>query len=474
MEYKTGDRIPDNEVLVRFMDDEGGVYVEIKGEKEFLYRIGENNSLFFKVERTDKLMGELRLLDDFRSTEDYMEQPEKEEEEPEVEPSDEITLKIDAEKIQKKLAEITFEEGTKIPDGLKSQCKKNEYGGYSLEFNNYFYVLDAGYRVEIRRPVKTKAPTSDFTLEADDLVTPAQDKGDVGEPVKAGKVVLDKGDILPEHLRSRCEVDLSAGSGFRIEVDNSTYILDEDYRVVVKMSHHYQADEEEPVVPQPEPAAAMEQQQKQDSQQHPPEKIVESVLKKFKIAIKVDRVSVDLFLQQTLIPANKPVFLNIYQGDLTELNEDTKAAAKMGRITKLKTGGISLLKAALLHELYMKSTFSGRGERMLEFLTHIISPWKDAALTITQKDLYMTGQERLLDFTGKQSDIYGDIGDVIHRIYMEIKGSVFEEYRKVQKEGSTLFKAFLINKLYEKISRPERGDGISLIILVKNIMDFQG
>ena len=110
---------------------------------------------------------------------------------------------------------------------------------------------------------------------------------------------------------------------------------------------------------------------------------------------------------------------------------------------------------------------------MIEFLTHIISPWKDAALTITQKDLSGMEQERLIDFVNRQSGVYQDIGDVLHQIYMEMKVNIQDEYKRVQKEGRTLFKAFLIDRLYEKISRPDKGDGISLICLSRDIMDFQ-
>jgi len=121
----------------------------------------------------------------------------------------------------------------------------------------------------------------------------------------------------------------------------------------------------------------------------------------------------------------------------------------------------------------LKSTFRGRGERIVVFLTHIISPWKDASLTISQADLSLSGQEKLIDFLNKRSEVYSDIGDILYRVYTEVKGNIHDEFDVVKKEGKTLFKAFLIDKLYQMISRPDKGDGISLICLSKDIMDFQ-
>ena len=465
MNYKTGDKIPVEEMLTRLQDEDGSVFVELRKDKNHLYRLGDGDSYYFKVGKTADLMRKLTVVEDYRRVEDYTGDL-KQEVDPEIEPSDEITLKIDLAKLQKKLDEITFKEGQKIPDGLKSECKKSTYGGYSLEYKKFFYVLDADYRVEIKKPI---APAGDkYTLEAEELVPAIQQKDTISELDIRKKASLDKGDLLPGHLRSRCEVDLSAGRGFRIEIGGSVYILDEDYRVIVKMSQSSQAAEApSPVVP-----TAQVEIKKPDSS-HPPEKIVDSVLKKFKISIKVDKINAELFEEKNLASGNKPVLIDVFQGDLSNLNEDTKVSANRGRITKLGKGGIPLLKAALVHELYLKSTFRGRGERMIEFLTHIISPWKDSAMSITQADLSLSNQEELVGLLKKQSEVHADIGEILYRVYTEIKGNIHDEYDVIKKEGRTLFKAFLIDKLYQMISRPDKGDGISLICLSKDIMDFR-
>lgn len=462
MDYKTGDKIPESEILRRLQDEDGAFYLELRGETDQLFRVGPSNSLFFKLEKTGDLMQRLKVIDDFRPFGDIEE--EVKEEDPDIEPSDEITLKIDLAKVRKKLEEITFDEGQKIPDGLKSKCKQNEYGGYSLEYNKYLYVLDSEFRVEIKKAAGPVSPNLTLDAESRGTHKPA---GEAGLPEMKRKTTLEKGDLLPEHLRSRCDADLSSGGGFRIEIDGTIYLLDKDYRVEIKMS-------------QTSPAFGIstdsmqieESDSKKQESRHSPETIVDSVLKKFRIAVKFDKIDASLFIEKTLAESNKPVLLKIFHGDLSELNEDTKASASSGRITRVDKGGISLLKAAMLHELYLNSTYRGRGQRAIEFLSHIISPWKDASLTISQKDLSLMEHEGLIDLLNKRSAVYTDIGEIIYQTYSEIKGAVYEEYIDVRKEGKTLFKAFLIDKLYLVISRPDKGDGISLISLCRDIMDF--
>ncbi|MCI0470335.1 MAG: hypothetical protein L0Y73_01605, partial [Candidatus Aminicenantes bacterium] len=455
MIYKTGDKISRVDILARFRDEDDVCYLEIKGDKVQLYRVGDDDILFFKIDKTDDFMQRLKMVEDYRSTEDYTEHVDQAkraaaELEQSFEPSDEITLKIDLVKVQKKLAEMAFEEGEKIPDGLKKQCKKSEYGGYSLQFNNFIYILDPDFRVQNRRPVT--AGEKDLSLQAEEQIVPPQKIEQTVKPGIKKEFILDKGDVLPEHLRSRCEVDLSTGVGYRIEMGNVIYILDENYRVIVKMSqsHHIA---EETVAKAPLQA---EEDKKQDGQPQP-EKIIDSVLKKFQIALKADKVNAEIFAEQVMAAENKAVLLRVFQGDLAELNEETKAAAGKGKITRLNEGGITLLKAALLHELYLKSTFRGRGEHIIEFLTHIISPWKDTALTITQEDSDREEQEELVEMLADKRRLYRDIGEALLRFYMEMKETIYEEYRQVQKAGKTLFKAFLIDRLYEKIPRPEKG-----------------
>lgn len=472
MIYKTGDKISKVDILARFKDEDDVCYLEIKGDKQQLYRVGEEDVLFFKIDKADDFMQRLRMVEDYRGTEDYTEQLDRAkraavELDQTIEPSDEMTLKMDVAKIQKKLAEMAFEEGEKIPDGLKKQCQKSEYGGYSLQFNNFIYILDPDFRVQNRRPAA--AGEKDLSLQAEERIAAPQKIEQIDKPEIKKEFILGKGDVLPERMRSRCEVDLSTGAGYRIEIGNVIYILDENYRVVVKMSQSHQFEEETII----ETPAQAKEDKKQDSQPQP-EKIIDSVLKKFQIALKADKVNAELFVEQVMAMENKPALLRVFQGDFTELNEETKASAGQGKTTKLKEGGITLLKAALVHELYLKSTFRGRGERMIEFLTHIISPWKDASLTITQEDFDREEQEELVEMLADKRRVYRDIGETLLRLYLEMKETVYDEYRQVQKAGKTLFKAFLIDRLYEKITRPEKGDGISLICLLRDIMDFPG
>ncbi len=494
MDYNTGDTIPETEVLKRLKDTAGNIYLELKKDKISLYQIGENNLLYYKVDRSENI-DDMEVLVDYSGIAGYVDDAEDDTGQgegdeaanaPQIEPDEDVTVKINVRKLKKKLNELTFEEGEPIPHGLRDKCNQNAYGGYSLTYNNYSYVLDADFTVQIKR--SNKQPSS-FALEAEnDNSVPGiginnhssnslmleNNNGLAG--VGKGRD-LEKGDILPEHMRDHCEVDLSAGGGYRIQIGDNLYILDEHFCVVVKMSQSYHGDDiEEAVNSRPKqinnnsiPNAQPQQQQ------HSPEKIVLSVIKKFAVALKFDQLEVDLFVEEVLKAPDRSFLIEVLQGDLSRLNEEIKAAARAGRKTKvdLEGDGISLLKAALVHELYMKSTARSRGEKIIEFLSHIISPWKDSQLTLAQADLNLAGQGNLIDFVDSQSMLYPDIRATLQRVMGLLRDIIRDDYNNVKKGGKTLFKSFLIDKLYQMISRPEKGNGVSLIGLVRSIMDFQ-
>lgn len=164
----------------------------------------------------------------------------------EVVASDEKTAKIDISKLKKKLEAETFKEGQPIPEKLRSRCKKNTYGGYSLKHDRFIYILDADYRVEVKRPDTDEESTVDEGEPV--LLIPAEGVDEQDQTIlfsspgaagKEGDIELEKGDQLPEHLRRQCEVDLSAGGGSRIKIGPYLYLLDNDFRVSAKMRVAY-------------------------------------------------------------------------------------------------------------------------------------------------------------------------------------------------------------------------------------------
>lgn len=151
----------------------------------------------------------------------------------EVSASDEPTSKIDISQLKKKIEEMDFDEGEIIPKKLRAKCTKNTYGGYGLRLDKYIYVLDNDYRVEFKRPLVHK----------DDMEEDGQDEMDKTilfpgidvTPPEPEEIKLEKGDLLPDHLRTQCEVDLSVGGGSRIEIGPYLYLLDHDFRVTARM-----------------------------------------------------------------------------------------------------------------------------------------------------------------------------------------------------------------------------------------------
>lgn len=156
--------------------------------------------------------------------------------EDEILPSNETTSKFNIADIQKKLDEEEFEEGQQIPDHLISQCKRNAYGGYSLRHFKFIYVLDADYRIEVKMPASHKDDSQEAAPHEHDK-TLLFSHQDVAKQIE--DVQLAKGDILPSHLRTRCEADLSIGGGYRIRIGQYLYLLDNDFRVNARMKYSY-------------------------------------------------------------------------------------------------------------------------------------------------------------------------------------------------------------------------------------------
>jgi hypothetical protein len=156
--------------------------------------------------------------------------------EDEILPSNETTSKFNIADLRKKLEEEEFEEGQLIPVHLVTQCKKNTYGGYSLRHFRFMYVLDADFRVEVKRPASHKDDGEEATpYEADKTLLFSHQ--DVAKQIE--NVQLDKGDTLPPHLRTRCEADLSIGGGYRIRIGQYLYLLDNDFQVTARMKYSY-------------------------------------------------------------------------------------------------------------------------------------------------------------------------------------------------------------------------------------------
>jgi hypothetical protein len=135
--------------------------------------------------------------------------------------------------------------------------------------------------------------------------------------------------------------------------------------------------------------------------------------------------------------------------------------------------GFNLFKAALIHELYIKSTVIGRGENMTDFLTLIAATQPNGTTGELQDSLSLEEQKNLVKFFKNRAHVYTDKTDTITRVYLQIRSSVFDQYEKLSSSKEKVrFNALLICKLYEQTTRLDRGNGITMIRLSRDLLEY--
>jgi hypothetical protein len=485
MEYKVGTYIPDSEILRQYTDEDGEIFLELRGMEDTLFRVNKENQVCYQIDKSLLVNEELTLVKDFshfkpESTSELEFQPWQESQLQEPEKDIQKSYVPDKTAPDGGRAESlrildSLEEGQQVPENLKPLCKRSIYGGYSLRYDGYLYILGSDYCVLD----KTQESLLSYPLEDDsDLLDPEE----MGIPVilednhknRSEEIELQKGDILPSHLRSQCEQYISAEGGSRIMIGDYLYLLDAQYKVTSKMKLSYTEDEE-PEVPLtfPDTAELEKKMLAKKQKQLSVEEIAANMVKTFEIALEKYNISADFFKETVLNPDNREVLIRAYHGDLTRLNDDTREASAQGKMTVLEEKGISLFKAVLVHELYIKSTRSGRGENMKYFLTHIIAAEPDGTQRELKGDMSLAEQKEALAFFGSRARIYTDKTEIIRRVRRQIRANIFEEYKELQKGSQKVrFNAYIIMKLYRHTNRLDRGDGITMIRLVRDMMDY--
>jgi hypothetical protein len=485
MEYKVGNYIPDGEILRQYTDEDGEIFLELRGMEDTLFRVNKENQVCYQIDKSLLENEELTLVKDFSHLksepahelefqpwqESQLQEPEKAIQKSYV-PDETAPDRGRAESL--KILD-SLEEGQQVPEDLKSLCKRSIYGGYSLRYNGYLYILGSDYSVLD----KTQESLLSYPLEDDnDLLDPEE----MGIPIISEndqknlpeEIEFQKGDILPSHLKGQCEQYISAEGGSRIIIGGYLYLLDAQYRVTSKMKLSYSEDEEAEVpLNFPDTDELEKKKLYKQQKQLSVEETIENMVKTFDIALETYHISADFFKETVLDPDNREVLIRAYQGDLTQLNDDTREASSQGKMTVLEEKGFTLLKAVLVHELYIKSTREGRGENMKYFLTHIIDAYPDGTQRQLKKDISLAKQKELLAFFGSRARVYPDKTEIIRRIRRQLRSNIFKEYEELQKANKKVrFNAYLIMKLYQNTNRLDRGDGITMIRLSRDLMDY--
>lgn len=502
MDYRVGSHIPDSEIIKRFEDEDGETFLEVRGMETVLFRVTTGNQVYYKIEKELMEGEELNLIDDLSNikpgifphpesiddtrpeiTNDDVDNPFLLEESATHE--DGIESLANLVDLNKEQAEITeLEEGDHVPPHLRDQCKRNTYGGFSLRFNRFLYLLDRDYRVDVKSPdaalsyqfedEPTNMTTTMTTAPPDAPTVISEESSNLDRETGT---ILEKGDILPKGLRDQCEEDISSVGGHRIMIDDYLYLLDAAYKVAVKMKLSYSdvvpGNAPPPLSPAPERGKPREIEL--PTVQLTVSEIVSNVEKHFETALQKYEISADFFRESILGPHNRETHIRAYHGDLTDLSDDTREAAKQGSNTVLEEKGFSLFRAALLHELYINSTLTGRGENMKYFVTHIASIAPDGTMKefCMPDELNLEKQQEIVQFFGSRGRVYPDKSEIIKRVFRSVRAHIFEEFEELLAAGKNVsFNALLITRLYENTTRLDRGDGITMIRLTRDLLDY--
>jgi hypothetical protein len=484
MDYKAGSHIPEKEVLRRYKDEDGEIFLEVRGAENVYYRVTAVNQVYYKIDKALMEEEDLELIDDFSEapqgydSEPVIELSEFETSDSFIEIGPEMLVEeegaplnlVNPEPHEDDIELAELEEGQVVPLYLRPLCKKTAYKGYSLRYNKFVYMLDKEYCIEMKTPdsmasymlgvedkiharhstvppiEKPAAPVTPVTSTAP--VSPHQVTESSAGQSAGIKEEFETGDFLPLSLRERCEMDIATGAG-RVIIGSYLYLLDANYAITTRMKLAHSAGETASSTPAPGRAP---------KKLLPVEEIVDNLVKHFEIALDKYNISAGFFKDNVLGPKYRKTLIRMYNGDLTELSDDTREAAAQGKLTVLDNEkGFTLLRAAILHELYIKSTLVGRGGNMKYYVTYICSIWPDGRISEFQGEIPLKKQQDLLEFFGSRASV-----------------SIFEDYQTIRKIGGKVsFNAFLIGKLYEHTTRLDRGDGITMIRLSRDIMDYR-
>lgn len=502
MKYTIGTSVPASEILRRYKDEDGEMFLEVRGLEDVLVRVTTGDRVYYTIDKSKMSDEELILIVDYTKIRrdheplDDFEVPtaihklitseDDEDDSYDITAEEEKETKIqtrygwnapDLDAGQEKKKEL--QEGQEVPEHLISKCQPNNIGGYSLRYEKFLYLIDKDYRVEFKSPDLGL----DHELEEDPLApAPPLESKEADTP--AGMeldfepgIELEMGDLLPSNLKRRCEAEISSNYGSRIILGNYLYLLDAHFRVTQKMRIAY-ADEE---INETSAAVASAGSGPKKSEAQQPElpvrQVIDNMVKTFDTALKEYRISADYFRESVLVAADREILTRVYQGDLSELNDDTREAAAQGRTTVLKKdeAGFALFKAAFVHELYIKSTVAGRGNNMKYFLTHIVAAKPDGSLGALQDNIDAEAQEKMVEFYGERANIYTSKAEIIKRIYRQVRRNIFKEYKELWlSKENVRFNALLISKLYEHTTRLDRGYGLTMMRLTRDLMEYEG
>lgn len=451
MNFKPGDHIREELIVKRYEEQKTGhILLELVEFPDQLIRITEDGNFLYAVKKN--------LI-----------------------PPDQLKVTFERQEIEEAGNEM-------CPDYLRPYLKK----AFMLKSDEGIHFYDDQLMLVGTLATSNTEPPAPKVIDL-------EDSGDLAIPEEPEKLLKDHevGDALGESFRGEC---IEGKEGYRLKKEDTLFMMDSDYKITDKLTLETPILDQfvEPKVESnPPPAEASPKKVKKKvkttkkEKTTPPETVTLSpdeitalIMGKYKQILEDHQIQADYFVGKKLSRENQTRFLSVYNGDIFQLNEETATAE--GELPTFESdGGLSHLKAALVHELYIHSTLAGRsrgdadmaegGRNMKSMLTLMIN-LRATGNGPPDEEISPKEQKALIKYFGERANIYTDKTDVIDRIYHKIQYDMKKELlvQSGQRITTATFKALLVYKLYENTNRLDRGNGVSIIRIVRDIMDYQG
>ncbi len=189
-------------------------------------------------------------------------------------------------------------------------------------------------------------------------------------------------------------------------------------------------------------------------------------------------ITASFFRDTILQPGRKQLFARALAGDIdADLLGDKRPPTTDEKMVLRRQAGPTLLKAVLLHNLYINSVKSQRGDdlpedrgkRMRGFIADLIC-WQQRPEPAAPRG----DREPLLRHFQRLSMLshFEPKKMMIERVYMQIEAD--PDYRGLARDKAPLLdlKTMLIYKLYSLTNISDRGNGVEMILLVREIMGY--
>ena len=289
-----------------------------------------------------------------------------------------------------------------------------------------------------------------------------------------------KGAKLPEPLRPY------ARAAYLIRDSEGIHLYDENWMFVVSLKLSARQGASARTTPDARETRTVVHEGVGDAQEYDQSlageeltKQVRLIIERFRHAVTLHGIRADYFFEHRLGRTWQDRWERIWKGDLSPMLEDTQEFLPGRDINTREQGGLSTLKGALIHELYINSTLAGRshgetetdsGRNMLNLLLFVCQLNRKGELDAVGPMLDEGRQLALIDSFLSMGSLFEDKKDVLQRVHQKLVFDYKRGRNWPQKPTAAAVKSTLIFKLYENTNRLDRGDGTDMVRMVRELL----